>query len=106
MRIIAVTSTAGRRFSATSYLYPDTKELINDKNRRSLLISALLIGSALIIVAKIPPFWGEIPVIGTLGFCISGLLSIAVLLDDYRKRKLFLRERLRRKRLEEEERNR
>ena len=28
-----------RRFSATSYLYPDTKELINDKNRRSLLVS-------------------------------------------------------------------
>ena len=28
-----------RRFSATSYMYPDTKELINDKNRRSLLVS-------------------------------------------------------------------
>lgn len=28
-----------RRFSATSYLYPDTKELINDKNRRSLLVA-------------------------------------------------------------------
>ena len=28
-----------RRFSPTSYMYPDTKELINDKNRRSLLVS-------------------------------------------------------------------
>lgn len=28
-----------RRFSSTSYMYPDTKELINDKNRRSLLVS-------------------------------------------------------------------
>ena len=28
-----------RCFSATSYMYPDTKELINDKNRRSLLVS-------------------------------------------------------------------
>lgn len=26
-------------YSATSYLYPDSKELINDKNRRSLLVS-------------------------------------------------------------------
>ena len=84
----------------------ETLYVTGERMSRSLLISALLIGSALIIVAKIPPFGGEIPVIGTLGFCISGLLSIAVLLDDYRKRKLFLRERLRRKRLEEEERNR
>ena len=84
----------------------ETLYVTGERMSRSLLISALLIGSALIIVAKIPPFWGEIPVIGTLGFCISGLLSIAVLLDDYRKRKLFLRERLRRKRLEEEEKNR
>ena len=28
-----------RRFSSTSYIYTDTKELINDKNRRSLLVS-------------------------------------------------------------------
>lgn len=28
-----------RRYSTTSYMYPDTKELINDKNRRSLLVS-------------------------------------------------------------------
>ncbi len=27
------------RFSTTSYLYPDAKELINEKNRRSLLVS-------------------------------------------------------------------
>lgn len=82
----------------------ETLYVTGERMSRSLLISALLIGSALIIVAKIPPFWGEIPVIGTFGFCVSGLLSIVVLLDDYRKRKLFLRDRLRRKRLEEEER--
>lgn len=28
-----------RRFSSTSYMYPEMKELINDKNRRSLLVS-------------------------------------------------------------------
>lgn len=28
-----------RRYSTTSYMYPDTKELINDKKRRSLLVS-------------------------------------------------------------------
>ena len=28
-----------RRFSANSYIYPDTKELINNMNRRSLLVS-------------------------------------------------------------------
>ncbi len=28
-----------RRYSPTSYIYPDTKELINEKNRRSLLVS-------------------------------------------------------------------
>lgn len=28
-----------RRYSPTSYIYPDTKELINDRNRRSLLVS-------------------------------------------------------------------
>lgn len=30
-----------RSFSSSSFLYPDTKELVNDKNRRSLLVSSV-----------------------------------------------------------------
>jgi ubiquinone biosynthesis protein len=60
---------------------------------RALLLTALLIGSSLIIVAKIPPYWNNIPIIGAVGFLGSAFISFYVLYMDHRQRKKFLRQR-------------
>ena len=60
---------------------------------RALLLTALLIGSSLIIVAKIPPYWNNIPIIGAVGFLGSAFISFYVLFMDQRQRKRFLRQK-------------
>ncbi len=78
----------------------ETLYVTGERLSRSMLVSALVIGSGLVIVAKIPPFWGDVPLIGLLGFMISGVLSIIILFADHKQRWKFLKERERRKRLQ------
>ena len=79
----------------------ETLYVTGERVSRSLLVSALLVGSALLVVAKIPPYWGEnTSVIGMFGFLISGGLSLIILVADHRQRRNFLKERVRRKREE------
>jgi len=84
----------------------ETMYLTGERLSRSLLLTAILLGSALIIVAKMPPFWRGVPIIGALGFAISGVVSVIVLWDDHRQRKAFLRERAKRKLISEQNRRR
>ncbi|MDR0932462.1 MAG: AarF/ABC1/UbiB kinase family protein [Victivallales bacterium] len=80
----------------------ETLYVTGERMSRSMLVSALLVGSALIVVAKIPPYLGdETSLIGILGFLIAGGLSLIILIDDHRQRRKFLKERVRRKREEE-----
>jgi ubiquinone biosynthesis protein len=44
-----------------------------------VVLAALMISSALIIHAKLPPLWNGIPLIGVAGFGIAGLLSLGFL---------------------------
>lgn len=44
-----------------------------------LVLAAVMISSALIIHAKLPPLWNGIPLIGVIGFGIAGILSIGFL---------------------------
>jgi ubiquinone biosynthesis protein len=44
-----------------------------------LVLAALMISSALIIHAKLPPLWNDIPIIGLAGFGIAGLLGLGFL---------------------------
>jgi ubiquinone biosynthesis protein len=44
-----------------------------------LVIAALLISSALIIHARLPPLWNDIPVIGLAGFGVAGILGLGFL---------------------------
>ena len=80
----------------------ETLYVTGERLSRSLLVAALLVGSALIVVAKIPPYWGEnTSVIGMFGFLISGGLSLVILIADHRQRRSFLRDRVKRRREEE-----
>ena len=69
----------------------ETLYLTGERLSRSLLLAALFLGSALMIVAKIPPIREGIPLIGMGGFLISGILSIYALWYDHRQRTKFLR---------------
>jgi len=44
-----------------------------------LVLAAVMISSALIIHAKLPPLWNDIPVIGLAGFGIAGILGLGFL---------------------------
>ncbi len=46
-----------------------------------IVLAALMISSALIIQAKIPPLWNGIPLIGVVGFVIAGVLSLSFLVS-------------------------
>ncbi|MBQ9502062.1 MAG: AarF/ABC1/UbiB kinase family protein [Lentisphaeria bacterium] len=83
----------------------ETLYVTGERLSRSLLLAALFLGSALVIVAKIPPLWNGIPLPGIAGFLISGVLSVYALWSDHRQRTKFLRDREKR-RLEEELRRR
>ena len=74
-----------------------TMYVTGERLSRSMLVTALLIGTALIIVAKIPPFWNDIPIIGMFGFAVSAVLGVVILIDDHWQRRKFLKERARRK---------
>lgn len=53
----------------------------------SLLQAALLIASSLVILAKIPPFWNQISVIGLAGYIVSGILALILIYRIIRDRK-------------------
>jgi len=80
----------------------ETLYVTGERLSRSMLVAALLVGSALIVVAKIPPYWGEgTSAIGMLGFLISGFLTLIILIADHRQRRSFLKARVKRKHEEE-----
>jgi ubiquinone biosynthesis protein len=47
----------------------------------TLLLAAVLISSAIIVLAGVPPLVGSMPIIGLVGFCISGVLAVLVIIS-------------------------
>lgn len=64
-----------------------TLERVSDHVAYSIVLASLIIGSSLIVLSKIPPHWYGIPVIGIVGFMISGLIGFRVLLFPRRGKK-------------------
>ncbi len=54
----------------------------------ALVLGSLIIGSAIIVHSNVPPFWKEIPVIGIVGFAVSGLIGFGLLIKIIRNRGL------------------
>ena len=75
----------------------ETLYVTGERLSRSLLLAALFLGSALVIVAKIPPLWNGVPLPGIAGVLVSGVLSVHILWSDHRQRTKFLRDREKRK---------
>ena len=57
----------------------DTYEHIANRIAFAIVVAALIIGSSLIVVSGIPPKWGEIPLIGLIGFITAGIMGFLLL---------------------------
>jgi ubiquinone biosynthesis protein len=59
-------------------------EIVSNRIAFTMLLTALIIGSSIVIIADIPPHVYNIPVIGFAGFIISGLLAIRLIFSILR----------------------
>jgi ubiquinone biosynthesis protein len=53
----------------------------------SIIVGSLIVGSSLIVIADVPPFYRNIPVLGFVGFLISGFLGFRLLISIMRQGK-------------------
>jgi ubiquinone biosynthesis protein len=58
----------------------DTYEHTANRVSFAIVVAALVVGSSLIVVSDIPPKWGEIPVIGLVGFLVAGVMGLLLLI--------------------------
>ncbi len=66
------------------------RSLSRASNRISfaIVLAALIIGSSLIVLSKLPPNWHGIPVIGLIGFLVAGIMGFWLLISIIRQGKL------------------
>ena len=71
-------------------LEPATNALERSTNRLSfaLVVAALIIGSSLIIHSKVPPLWGDVSVVGLVGYLLAGLMGFWLLISILRHGKM------------------
>ncbi len=66
-----------------------TFDVVSNRISVAILVAALIIGSSLIVLANIPPYVFEnVPIIGFIGFVISGLLALWLVIGILRGREL------------------
>lgn len=63
----------------------NTLDKLADRLSYSIVLAALIISSALIVNAKIPPLFHDIPIIGMIGFGVSGIMGFAMLITRFFK---------------------
>ena len=54
---------------------------ISNRIAFSIVLAALIIGSSLIVLSKIPPLWNEVPIIGIVGFVGAGIMGFGLLIS-------------------------
>ena len=65
-----------------------THDQISNRNTFSIIIAALIIGSALIVISKTPPLFFGISLIGIIGFLAAAVMGIWLLVAIIKKGKL------------------
>lgn len=62
-----------------------TLDKLADRLSYSIVLASLIISSALIVNAKIPPLFHGIPIIGMIGFAVSAIMGFAMLISRFFK---------------------
>ncbi|HRF38064.1 MAG TPA: hypothetical protein PK198_04690, partial [Saprospiraceae bacterium] len=57
---------------------------VSNRMAISILLAALILGSSLLVLAEVPPFVGNIPALGFVGFVISGLLALRLVVSVWK----------------------
>ena len=65
-----------------------THDQISNRISFSIIIAALIVGSALIVISEIPPLFYGISLIGIIGFLAAALMGIWLLVAILRKGRL------------------
>ena len=66
----------------------NTLERIINRLAFALVLSSLLIASAIIVHARVPPIWHDVSVIGLLGYLLAGLMGFWLLIAMIRHGKM------------------
>ena len=53
----------------------------------AIIIGCLLLASSVVVLAKVPPLYNGMPLLGTIGFIISAVLGFVILFKIFRKGK-------------------
>jgi len=71
-------------------LEPATKAFERSTNRLSfaLVVAALIISSSLIVHSKVPPLWGDVSVVGIVGYLLAGVMGFWLLISILRHGKM------------------
>nr|WP_243435735.1 AarF/UbiB family protein [Acanthopleuribacter pedis] len=63
-----------------------TLDRISNRIASAIVLASLIIGSSLIVHAKVPPLWHEIPIIGLAGYVVSAVMGFSMLRAIMKKR--------------------
>lgn len=71
-------------------LEPAANALERSANRLSFatVVAALIIGSSLTIHSKVPPLWGDVSMLGLVGYVLAGLMGLWLLIATVRHGKM------------------
>ena len=62
-----------------------TMDRVPNRTSLTIIIAALLISSSVIVLAKVPPFVGDIPLLGFIGYIISFILGFLLVISIMRR---------------------
>jgi len=66
----------------------ETHDQFSNRLAFAVVLAALIVGSSLMVLSNIPPTWRGIPVIGVIGFAVSGILGFWLLWSMLHHRKM------------------
>lgn len=61
-----------------------TQERIFNRITMAIILAAITLGSSILVLAKVPPMWNDIPVIGLIGFLAASVLGSWLLISILR----------------------
>lgn len=63
-----------------------TLDRVSSRIASAIVLASLIVGSSLIVMAKIPPLWHDIPLIGLGGYLMSAIMGLMLLRSIYKDR--------------------
>lgn len=64
-----------------------TLDVISNRIAAAVILAAMIIGSSLVLLSHIPPYWKNIPILGLIGIIFSGIFGVILILSIFKKGK-------------------